>query len=389
LRLANPRQRQPAVLGTKITMSPKQLRQLMVVIVAVLLAIGAVAVYSSSAMVSEMTYGDTWHFIRTHLAAIFIGLVAALGCLMLPFARIRNVAAWLLLLSIGLLVLVLAFGQQVGGAQRWFRLGPISIQPSELAKLALIVYLSDYLARKHTVIRDMWRGLLPPLVVSGLAAGLVLIQPDLGTALVMVCVCLLMLAVANADARHLLVLVAVGMIGLVVLIAAAEYRRRRMLAFLDPWQDPQGIGYQIIQSYCALARGGWVGVGIGASLQKLFYLPSAHTDFVFAIIAEELGLFGSAAVLTLFTLFVACGLRLAMLTDDLFGKYLVCGIVGMLGFEAMINVGVVTGMLPTKGLPLPFISYGGTSMVMNLIACALVFQASRYGERRTAHPISQ
>ena len=361
-------------------MTPRQLRQFLLVIVASLLSIGAVAVYSSSAMVSEMNYGDSGHFVRTHLIAIGLGCLAAAACLMVPFDRIRRGSVWLFLGSLVLLVLVLVAGQHVGGAQRWFRLWKFSVQPSELAKLALIMYLADFLARKPFQIRDFWRGLLPPLLVAGFTAGLVLLQPDLGTALVMVSVAFLLLAIANANGRHLGGLLGVGFLGLIVLIASAEYRRRRMLAFLDPWQDPQGIGYQIIQSYCALARGDWFGVGIGASFQKLFYLPSAHTDFVFAIIGEELGLFGCAAILILFSLFVICGFRLAMHIKDRYAKYLVCGIVGMLGLEAAINVGVVTGMLPTKGLPLPFISYGGTSMVMNLVACALLFQASRHGE---------
>jgi len=173
----------------------------------------------------------------------------------------------------------------------------------------------------------------------------------------------------------------VAVLAMAALILGSEYRRQRMLAFLDPWSDPQGRGYQIVQSYIALASGGVLGQGLGGSIQKLFYVPSAHTDFLFAILGDELGLVGTTVVILLFALLVICGLRLAMLTHDPFGKYLICGLVGMLALKAIINIAVVTGMVPTKGLPLPFLSYGGTAMIMHLVACGLMLHASRAGER--------
>ena len=361
-------------------MSPKQLRQLMLVIIAALLGVGTVAVYSASAMASEATYGGSLHFIVTHLIAIVLGVGLSLGCLMIPYDTIRRSAGWLLLFSIVLLVLVDLFGQEVGGARRWFRIGRFSLQPSALAQLSLILYLADFLARRTERIHDVWRGLLPPLLATGLTAGLVLIQPDLGTTIVMGAVAVLLLCVAKARWQHVGLLVAISLVVLVFLIAGEEYRRRRILAFLDPWADPHGSGYQILQSYFAMASGGVAGLGVGASLQKLFFLPSAHTDFIFAIIGEELGLIGTTAILLLIGLFLACGFKIAIASQDLFSKYLVCGLVGMIGLEAMVNIAVVTGMLPTKGLPLPLISYGGSSMLINLMACALIFQASRNGE---------
>ena len=300
---------------------------------------------------------------------------------MVPYPILRRSARWLFLASVLLLGLVLILGQDVGGARRWFHLGRWSLQPSEFAQLSLVLYLSDVLARHADQLQDFWRGLLPPLAATGLVAGMVLLQPDLGTAVCMGTVALLLLGVAKARWQHLAAIIAIAGVVLVFLVAGAEYRRRRILAFLNPWQDPQGSGYQILQSYYALASGGLVGTGLGGSLQKLFYLPSAHTDFIFAILGEELGLIGTTAVIGLFVLFLACGFRIAMAANDLFSKYLVCGLVGMLGFEAMVNMAVVTGLMPTKGLPLPFISYGGSSMMMNLIACALIFHASRHGER--------
>ncbi|MBI4342371.1 MAG: putative lipid II flippase FtsW [Candidatus Omnitrophica bacterium] len=362
-------------------MSPKQLRQLLLVIIIALLGLGTVAVYSASAMASEATYGGSTRFVTTHLAGILCGAALGLGCLMIPYATVRRSAGWLLLASVVLLVLVDVFGQEIGGARRWFRLGRLSLQPSEFAQLSLILYLADFLARRTERIQDFWRGLLPPLLATGITAGLVLIQPDLGTTIVMGAVAVLLLCVAKARWQHVAALAAVSLVVLVFLIAGEEYRRRRILAFLDPWADPRGSGYQILQSYFAMASGGLTGLGVGGSLQKLFFLPSAHTDFIFAIIGEELGLVGTTAVIFLIGLFLACGFRIAIAAQDLFSKYLVCGLVGMIGLEATVNIAVVTGMLPTKGLPLPLISYGGSSMIINLLACALIVQASRHGGR--------
>ncbi len=361
-------------------MNPKRLRQMLLIIITALLGVGIIAVYSSSAMASEATYGGTSWFIFRHVVSIACGLLLAVACLFVPYPRIQQSARWLFLASAVLLVLVMLFGEEVGGARRWFHLGRWSVQPSEFAQLSLVIYLADLIARRSGTLQHFRTGLLPPLIATGLMAGLVLIQPDLGTAIAMGAVALLLLSVANARWQHLALIVVLGAVALVVLIASAEYRRQRILAFMDPWQDPRGIGYQILQSFFSMASGGLTGVGIGASMQKLFFLPSAHTDFIFAIIGEELGLIGATAVLALFALLIICGFRIAMNAPDLFSKYLVCGLIGMMGLEAMVNIAVVTGLMPTKGLPLPFISYGGTSMVVNLIACALVFQASRHAE---------
>ena len=365
-------------------MTARTLRQTMLVVLAALLGVGIIAVYSATALVSDANYGNSLRMLTTHLIAIGCGLALGTGCLMIPYPTLRRSAGWVFVVSLILLGLVMCFGLEVGGAKRWFYLGRFNLQPSEFAKLALVLYLSDVLARHADRLHDFWRGLLPPLAATGLVAGMVLIQPDLGTAVAMGAVALLLLGLAKAKWQHLLVIAALAVVVLVFLVAGEEYRRRRILAFLNPWQDPQGSGYQILQSYYALASGGVLGAGLGGSFQKLFYLPSGHTDFIFAILGEELGLVGTSAVIGLFALFLTCGFRMAMAANDLFSKYLVAGLIGMLGFEAMINIGVVTGLLPTKGMPLPFISYGGTSMVMNLIACALVFHASRHGERFNA-----
>ena len=358
-------------------MSDRDLRRALLLIVAALLAFGCVAVYSTTAVMAHESTGSSTRFIIHHVIGIVIGLILSIACLTIPYPWLRKYAKPALAISAVLVVAVYMFGSEIGGARRWFRIGRLSIQPSEFSQLALVVYLADFLARKRDVIRDFRAGFLPPILVTGLMAGLVLLQPDLGTAIVMAGVAMLLLIVAKARTRYIGASMLLGFAGLCVLIAGAEYRRRRILAFLNPWEDPRGVGFQIVQSYLSMADGGWFGRGLGGSMQKLFYLPGAHTDFIFAVIGEELGWLGTSALIALFGLFLTCGIRLAQRTEDLFCKYLVFGCVGLIGLEAMVNMAVVTGMLPTKGLPLPLISYGGTSMVGNLIACSLICYGSR------------
>jgi cell division protein FtsW len=349
---------------------------MLVLIVATLLALGCIAVYSSTAIIAHEATGRTWTFLTHHLLGIALGLFCGAACLAIPYDVLRRSGKFMVAVSLVLLVLVELLGSEVGGAKRWFHIGRLSVQPSEFAQLALVVYLADVLARKRAVIRSLRDGVLPPLMVTGAVAGLVLIQPDLGTATVMMSVCLLLLLIAKARGSHLLGTMGLGVVALAVLIAGAEYRRRRMLAFLHPWEDPQGIGFQIIQSYVALADGGLIGRGLGESLQRLFFLPGAHTDFIFAMIGEELGWLGTTAILALFGLLATCGIRMAQLTEDIFGKFLISGCIALLSLEAIVHMAVVTGMIPTKGLPLPLVSYGGSSMVINVMACSLIIWAS-------------
>lgn len=358
-------------------MTDRARRRLLLFIMLALISFGCVMVYSTTAIMAYEAYGQPLRFITSHVLAVGVGGVLALGCLALPFSSLRRSVKLMVGISLVLLVLVDLFGFQVGGARRWFRLAGVGLQPSEFAKPILVLYLADFLARKRDVVHRFRDGFLPPMLVTGLMALLVLVQPDLGNALVLGAVMLVLLVIAKARWKHVGLTAGLGAVALAVLIMSEGYRRRRMLAFLDPWEDPHGAGFQILQSYLALANGGLFGQGLGASMQKLFYLPGAHTDFIFAIIAEELGLVGTTVLLGLFALFVACGMRMAYAIHDPFCKYVLCGCVVLIGIEAVIHVAVVTGLLPTKGLPLPLVSYGGTSMVSNLVACALIFQASR------------
>jgi cell division protein FtsW len=287
-----------------------------------------------------------------------------------------------LILAICLLVSVLmpGIGREVFGARRWFRFKFISFQPSEFASLALVIYTADFISRKGDVLKDFLKGFLPPISVLGFVLLLILIQPDLGTVLAMGVVVFIMLFVAGVTPAHLLSVILINIPILYILIFSVPYRRMRIMAFLNPWQDPAGSGFQIIQSQIALGSGGVFGVGLGHSIQKLFYLPAAHTDFIFSIIGEELGLVGTMAVIILFLIFIHQGLKVIHNAPDKFGYFLSLGLVLMISLKAIINIGVSCGLLPTKGLPLPFISYGGSSLVFDMVNVGLLINIARTGE---------
>lgn len=355
----------------------RRTRGQLLTVTAILVGIGIVMVYSASALYAYDVQHDAAYFLKRHLCYLALGIVGMLGAMSIRYQRLQRWAKPLLLGSLVLLVAVLVIGSQIGGARRWFRVGSFSFQPSEVAQVTLLLYLADVLSRKQGEIRTFWGGFVPPLVVIGLTALLVLLQPDLGTAVSILASAAGLFVVAKVRWTYLASLGLAAVPALIGLIAMAPYRLRRITAFLDPWADPQGVGYQIVQSFLALGCGGVFGVGLGRSAQKLFYLPGAYADFIFSIIGEELGFIGTTVVLALFAAFLLLGLKIARQTSDLFGKLLATGIVLMISFEAMVNIGVATGALPTKGLPLPLISYGGTSLIMALVAVGLLLNVAR------------
>jgi len=296
------------------------------------------------------------------------------------YRRLEVLVAPLLGLAVVLLVLTLAgpFGQSINGTRRWLRLGPLSFQPVELAKFALVVYLASFLRRREAVLGSFCRGLLPVLLVAGSLAGLTILQPDLGNSLALILLALALAYLAGARVVHMAAVVAAAMPVLALLIALKPYRWRRVVAFMAPWDDPQGAGFQIIQSFLALGSGGWLGRGLGESRQKLFYLPEPHTDFIFAIIGEELGLLGAVAVVAMFAAFMWRGLRIGARAPDAFGGYLALGLTIMIATQTLVNIGVVTGALPTKGLPLPFISFGGSALLMTLFSTGVLLNISQH-----------
>jgi cell division protein FtsW len=351
-------------------------------LVLALLGLGVVMVYSASAILATDRFRDAHFFLKKQLFWAVLGLAVMWGVMAVDYRRWRPFVSPLLALAVVLLVLVLIppFGQSINGTRRWLRWGPISVQPTELAKLVLVVYLADFLARRQAVIENLWRGVVPPLLVTGGVAGLVLLQPDLGSAVAIVGVVLCMLFVAGARLAHLGLIGSMAIPVVALAVFTASYRLRRVLTFLDPWADPRGAGFQIIQSYLALGGGGLLGRGLGESKQKLFYLPEPHTDFIFAILGEELGFVGAVVTVGLFGLLLWRGIRVGLRVADPFGALLAFGVTALLATQAAVNLGVVVGLLPTKGLPLPFVSSGGSSLLVAMAGVGLLLNVSQRAE---------
>ncbi len=350
-------------------------------IVLALLGIGVVMIYSASAVKAMMIYGDSTYFLKRQLLWSAIGLG---GLLVASRVDYRVWARYhLVVLAMGILLLLLVLvpgvGRQAYGARRWLGVGPLGFQPSEAMKPAFVVFLASHLAARREVMGRFWAGMGPALLVTGACAGLILLQPDLGTAVSLCITCAVLLFVAGARVSHLMMVAAGSAPLLYWAVVSEQYRLRRVLAFLDPWADPQGAGFHIIQSLYAIGSGGLFGVGLGASRQKFFYLPAEHTDFIFAILGEELGFVGGLLVLGLFLVLAWRGYRVAMAAPDLLGCLLAGGMTSMVVLQALINIGVVTGSLPVTGIPLPLVSFGGSSLVFSLGGLGILLSVSRYG----------
>ncbi|HEV8440836.1 MAG TPA: putative lipid II flippase FtsW [Methylomirabilota bacterium] len=349
-------------------------------VVVALCSIGVIMVYSASAIIAAERFHDPFFFLKKQFFWAVLGFVCLWGAMRLDYRRLERLVMPLLVVSFVLLVLVLVppFGQEINGTRRWFRGGPLSFQPVELAKFSLVLYLASFLSRRQELMASFGQGLVPPLLVAGLMAGLTIVQPDLGNSLALIILALALSYLAGARPRHMLAIAGAALPVVTVLIAMKPYRWRRMLAFVNPWEDPQGSGFQIIQSFLALGSGGWFGLGLGESKQKLFYLPEPYTDFIFAIIGEELGLVGAAVVVALFAVLVWRGLRIGLRAPDAFGGYLALGLTVMLATQSLVNLGVVTGALPTKGLPLPFVSFGGSALLMTMFSTGVLLNISQH-----------
>ena len=348
----------------------------------ILICVGIVMIYSASSIYAWERYKDSFFFLKRHISFLIIGAVLTFLVMSIDYRKLRKWAKPLLMVSILLLVLVLipGIGREVAGARRWFRFRFLSFQPAELANIAIIIYTADFIARKGNVITTFLRGFLPLMFVLGLAVLLILAQPDLGTALALGIVVFIMLFVAGMRLSYLLSVILASLPLLYILIFSVPYRKMRILAFLNPWLDPKGSGFQIIQSQIALGSGGIFGMGLGHSRQKLFYLPAAHTDFIFSIIGEELGLLGTVGIIILFMIFIQQAFKIINNAPDKFGYFLSLGLVLMISLKGIINIGVSCGLLPTKGLPLPFISYGGTSFIFDMVSVGILMNIARTGE---------
>ena len=344
-----------------------------------LLIIGLMMVASSSVMVSTKLYHQPFHFLIRQLCFLFVGVFIAIIIMRVDSSEWEKYSKPLLFMSILMLVLVLipGIGHSVNGSRRWLSMGPIGIQVSELSKMTMIIYLSGYLVRQQQSVSQSIVGFIRPMFILCIVALLLLLEPDFGATVVISCTVMSMLFLSGVKLRYYLGLMVLVCIALATLAISSPYRVARLTAFLNPWADQFNSGYQLTQSLIAFGRGGWTGVGLGDGVQKLFYLPEAHTDFLFAVLGEELGLIGILLVLLLYSILVFRGLVIgyqAHLQGRLFASYTAYGITFWLGLQASINMGVNAGLLPTKGLTLPLMSYGGASIVINCMVIALLLR---------------
>ncbi|MBN2097326.1 MAG: putative lipid II flippase FtsW [Candidatus Omnitrophica bacterium] len=357
----------------------RNIRLSIFMITVVLICLGLVMVYSSSAIFAYETYGSAAYFLKRQLLYVLIGALLTVIVMSLNLAFIRRFSKVLFFSSIVLLILVYLpnLGREVGGARRWLKIGMLSFQPSELAKWATVLFLADILSKKQNQTTGAIRRFLFPLLSLMGVSALILAQPDLGSAVALAVVGMLMFFISGMP---LLYIVSLGLSALPILyffIFNVPYRRKRIFTFLNPWADIKGNGFQIVQSYLALGLGGLWGVGLGQSRQKLFYLPAAHTDFIFSILGEELGLIGTAGIVILFLLFLWQGIKISLRSTDGFIQLLSFGIVVAIILSACVHIAVVCGAVPTKGLPLPFISYGGSALILNMMAVGLLLNCAR------------
>lgn len=345
-----------------------------------MLTLGIIMVFSASSIISLVQYGDSYFFLKRQLFWALAGLLGLFLASKINYWKWKKIAVIFLALNFIFLILVFVpgVGREVYGAYRWIQLGPISFQPAEFTKLALIIFTAVHLSREGGIVKNFKKGVFPPLIFLGLSFLLILKQPDMGTAVVIAACVMIMLFIAGMRFIHLGGLLMVSIPLGIALIFQSDYRRERLLSFINPWEDHLESGYQIIQSLYALGPGGLAGVGLGQSRQKFFYLPEPHNDFIFSIIGEELGFLGASLVLILFFVFVWRGLKIAALAPDLFGSLLAAGVTSIVGVQALMNIGVVTASIPVTGINLPLISAGGSSLLFTLTGIGILLNISKH-----------
>ncbi len=361
--------------------------------VSLLIILGLIMVYSASSTVPVKELGEAGehanasiHYLKRQIFCIVLGMGIILTTRQIPYKAYRSCAPWMLLGAVAMLALVLipGIGAEINNARRWFQIKFLLLQPAEYAKVIWVVYLSVSLAKKQDRIKKMDVGFWPHVVWCGIIALLLLLEPDFGTTFMIGCLTVIMLAVAGVPFRHLFVLLPIAAGGLYKFVYKVPYRWERITAFLDPWTDAKDSGYQLIQAWIAVGSGGLIGKGLGAGEQKLFYLPESFTDFIFAVIGEELGFAGILAVCALFYFLFHTGTRISRYAPDFHGTLLALGLTMLLSLQALLNMSVVLGLVPTKGLPLPFISYGGSAFTANCLAVGILMNIARSIERRSS-----
>ncbi len=341
-----------------------------------LVSVGLVMVFSSSAVMSEERFGSAYLFLRKQVLWDLLGVIMLVVCLRIDYHKWQKKAYLLLGIAILGLILVLFVGPMIKGARRWIHLGPITFQPSELAKLTVVLFMATYLDRNKSKVKNLIEGYVPLLFILGMVCSLIVLEPDLGSAVLVATVGGMMMFLSGVRWQHMAATASLAMVPLYFLLFHVPFRRRRLMAFLNPWADPEHAGYQVTQSMLAFGSGGLWGKGIGGSTLKQLYLPDPHTDFIFPIIGEELGFIGALVVILLFVYWGWRGWQTAKRAPDLFGQLLAAGITSWVLMQAAINMGVSCGILPTKGLPLPFISFGGSSTVITMAAVGILLNIS-------------
>ena len=359
--------------------------KILLIVTVLLVLFGALMIYSTTSVITpvDARKGITeFHYFKRHLFTIVIGLFFMFFAYLMKPSVMRGMAIPLLVVSFLLLILVFipSVGVSAGGAKRWLRLWPSTFQPSELVKLSMVVFLGWYMSRPEYRTDRFWSFLIPVSILAGFQIAIIK-QPDFGAAMSLAILTFAMLFISGMKLRYLASL-SIAAVPVVVMLIMEPYRLKRVTSFLNPWADPQGSGFQLVQSFIALGSGGMTGVGLGSSQQKLLYLPESHTDFIFSIIGEEFGFIGVTAIVMLFLVLFLKGVSIANRTQDRFGYYLAIGLSLMVALQALINFAVATGLIPTKGLPLPFISYGGSSLLVNLIAIGMLLNISRSRRER-------
>lgn len=352
------------------------------IIAMALLAMGLIMVFSASSESARFTFGNAYHFIQKQLLWAVISIVAMFFLSNFDYHRFGKLAFPILLVSGVLLVMVLAIGEEISGGKRWINLGFSSFQPSEVAKIAVIIFFSHSLSKNPNILNKFWTGLMPYLAVLGVISGLLMLQPHFSGTVVVVSIGMGILFVGGAKIWHLVMLGAPAVMAGWVLIFTSEYRMRRVTAFMDPFQDKLGDGWQIIQSLYAIGSGGLFGLGLGRSRQKFLYIPEPHNDFIFSILCEELGFIGALITILLFAALVWRGIKIAMNAPDRFGSLIAVGITTLIAVQVIINIAVVTSSMPVTGMPLPFFSAGGTALFAVMCCVGIMLNISRYSKQR-------
>ena len=358
----------------------KKYSRLLIISIIIITLFGALMIYSASSVWAEYKFNDQYKYLKSQLIFLVLGYLIMILISKFPYQNYKKLSNIIFLVTTSLLVLVLipGIGTVRNGSRSWFGLGGFGIQPSEFTKLSLIICTAKYLENNERDLKSIKKGVLPILGVLLLVFALIMLEPDFGTGVVIVMTIVVLLFVSGVNLNFFVKIGILGLIGVVVLIIIAPYRTQRIISFLNPWSDPLGSGFQIIQSLYAIGPGGLLGLGLGNSIQKHFYLPEPQTDFIFSIISEEFGFLGILIVAVLFLTIITTGFKIATKCEDKFGKYLAFGITFSLAFQAMLNLMVVVGLIPVTGVTLPFLSYGGSSLLISLTSIGILLNINKY-----------